>query len=159
MAQNSYKLPSDVRLTLINIVKGYDRRAQLIKEKEEEICSVGGGSKYETYIVASGEERRTFLPFGKGGTSSPVENQAERLEGYHNSFDYRCNKAIDDALNELSLEKYKNAQIIKNGILNSIKNYRNYPFSQTMIDEISEKTFYGLRIKFLYILAKKLNFL
>ncbi len=155
--QNKYKLPDDVRKTMLGIVKGYNRRQEEIRRREDEICSANGG-RYETYIVG-GEEQRVFTPSGKGSTSSPVERQAAALAKYHESdFNYLANKAIDEALSSLPLNKYHSAEKIRKTILNSCKYYRKYPFGYSGIDEISEKTFYNYRNMFLYFLAKKLDY-
>lgn len=159
--QNKYKIPKDVRGVLINIIKGYDRRAVEIKEREAEICSVGGG-RYETYTVSTGhgtEERRAFTPGGKGGTSSPVENQYNELAYYHeHDDDFIANKTIDEVLAALPLEKYENSEKIREQIFISCKKYKEYPFRNTGIYEISEETFYQLRNLFLYNLEKRISF-
>lgn len=159
--QNKYKIPKDVRGVLINIIKGYDRRAVEIKEREAEICSVGGG-RYETYTVSTRrgtEERRAFTPGGKGGTSSPVENQYNELAYYHEHDEgYKWNKAIDSVIGGFQL-KTAESQKIKDNIIESCKAGRSYNFNYSGITSINRSRFYQLRNQFLYLLAKKLKFI
>lgn len=158
--QNKYKLPDDVRKTMLSIVRGYNRRQAEIKRREEEICSVSG-ERYETYTI-DGEEHRVFTPSGKGGTSSPVENQAAALAWYHESdSDYLRNKAIDEALNDLPVKHFtpSESRRIKENIIESCRKGRFYNFNYSGITEIERSRFYQYRNMFLYFLAKKLNFL
>lgn len=160
--QNKYKLPEDVRRTVIGIVIGYNRRKALIKQREDEICSMSGGGHFETYKTQSGEERRTFTPSGKGSTSAPVERQADALAYYHaTDLDYLRNKAIDDALEDLPLKHFSEdvAQDIKRNIIRSCVKGHNYNFNYSGIYAIGRSRFYQLRNIFLYNLSKKLKLL
>ena len=151
--QNKYKMPSDVRRTVISIVQGYDRRRIKLKRDEDRIIKLGGG-KYEE---KDGE--RVFLPSGKGGKSSAVENQALELMRLHDSWDYRCNKAIDEALAALPLDGYtpELAKKVREKILFSCQIGRQFNFDYSGIDGVSHRTFYRKRNIFLFIVAKKLN--
>lgn len=153
--QNKYKMPSDVRRTVISIVQGYERRRREIREAEEDITSLSG-ARFET---VNGE--RVYLPSGKGGKSSVSEVQAMRLMNLHNSFDYRCNIAIEDALNELPLQDYNTelAEKVKNKIMLSCVLGKRFIFRYEGLEGISERMFYYKRSEFLHIIAKKLNFL
>ena len=153
--QNKYKMPSDVRRTVISIVQGYDRRRIKLKRDEDRIIKLGGG-KYEE---KDGE--RVFLPSGKGGKSSAVENQALELMRLHDSWDYRCNKAIDEALAALPLDGYtpELAKKVREKILFSCQIGRQFCFSRSGIVGIEASRFYQLRSIFLLFVAKKLNLL
>lgn len=157
--QNKYKLPDDIRKTVIDLVKGYERRKKKIARQEREICSMPGG-KYETIKTELGEER-VYLPSGKGGTSSPVEQQAARLEKLHNSFDYKCVKAIDSALEALPLKNYtpELATKVRGCIIASCVYGKKFVFRYSGIAGISRETFYRERSHFLYLVAKKLDFI
>ena len=159
--QNKYKLPDDVRRTVIGIVIGYNRRKDIIKERESEICAISGG-RFETYTSISGEEVREFTPSGKGGTSSPVERQADDLAYYHETdFDYKCNKAIDEALDSLPLGHFSAdaANGIRKNIIKSCVKGHNYNFNYSGIYVIGRSRFYQLRNLFLYYIAIKLKFI
>lgn len=157
--QNKYKLPDDIRKTVIDLVKGYERRKKKIAQKEREICSMPGG-KYETIKTELGEER-VYLPSGKGGTSSPVEQQAARLEKLHNSFDYKCITAIDSALEALPLKNY-NPELekkVRDCIIASCVYGKKFKFRYSGIVGIEVSRFYQLRSLFLLSVAQKLDFL
>lgn len=158
--QNKYKLPPDVRKTVIGLVQGYKRRKKEIQRQEDEICSPTA-TKYET--IQSGDDwenaERVYLPSGKGTVSSPVEVQTLALINLHNSFDYKCNKCIDEALKELDLSAYSMelSDRIKATIIISCEMGRNFQFYRSGIIGVSESTFYRLRHRFLYSVAKKLG--
>lgn len=159
--QNKYKMPPDVRRTVISIVQGYERRNIELRRDEEEILSLGSG-KFETVKDDDGKDtERAFMPSGKGGKSSAVENQALRLMNLHDSFDYRCNKAIDEALSSLPLSAY-NAELakkVRDMIFLSCKIGRRFNFARSGIVGIERSRFYQLRSVFLLTVAKKLDLL
>lgn len=153
--QNKYKMPSDVRRTVISIVQGYDRRKIDLQRDEERIISLGGG-KYEE---KNGE--RVFLPSGKGGKSSVVENQALELMRLHDSWSYRCNKAIDESLAALPLVGYNPelAKKVREKIFLSCQIGRQFNFEYSGLTGISRRTFYRQRNRFLFYIAKKLEYI
>lgn len=159
--QNKYKLPPDVRKTVIGIVQGYERRKNELRRDEEEILSLGSG-KFETVQSDKGKEtERAFMPSGKGGKSSAVENQAMQLMNLHNSWDYRCNMAIDKALETLPLDSYNPdlAKKVRDKIMLSCQIGKCFCFERAGIVGIEKSRFYQLRTLFLISLAKKLDFL
>lgn len=153
--QNKYKMPSDVRRTVIGIVQGYERRKIDLRRDEEEILSIGG-ARFETL-----DDERVYMPSGKGGKSSAVENQALRLMNLHNSFDYKCNEAIDQSLAALPLNGYNPefAKKVREKIMLSCQIGRQFNFEYSGLTGISRRTFYRLRSRFLFSVAKKLDFL
>ena len=157
--QNKYKLPDDIRKTVIDLVKGYERRKKKIAQKEREICSPLGG-RYETIKTELGEER-VFMPSGKGGTSSPIDQQAVRLERLHQGFDYRCVKAIDSALEALPLKNYNPelAKKVRDCIIASCVYGKKFKFRYSGIVGIEASRFYQLRSLFIISVAQKLDLL
>lgn len=160
--QNKYKLPPDVRRTVISLVQGYNRRKKELRKREDEICSVGS-ARYETIRHSDDwrDDERVYLPTGKGGVSSPVETQVLALMDLHKSFDYRCNQSIDEALKELQLDSYNKefSEKVRKTIIISCEEGKNFKFYRSGIDGISKPTFYRLRSQFLYVLAKKLEYI
>lgn len=140
-------------------MKGYERRKKKIAQKEREICSTPGG-RYETIKTELGEER-VFLPSGKGGTSSPIEQQVARLEKLHNSFDYKCVKAIESSLDALPLKNYNPelAKKVRDCIIASCVYGKKFKFRYSGIVGIEATRFYQLRSLFLISVAQKLDFL
>lgn len=159
--QNKYKIPSDVRKTVIGIVQGYERRKIELKRDEEEILSLGSG-KFESVQDDKGKEtERAFMPSGKGGKSSAVENQALRLMNLHNSLDYKRNEAIDKSLSALPLNDYNPelAKKVREKIMLSCILEKRFIFRYEGLEGISERTFYRLRNRFLFSIAKKLDYI
>lgn len=158
--QNKYKMPPDVRKTVISIVQGYERRKIKLRRDEEKILSLGSG-KFETVKDDDGKEtERAFMPSGKGGKSSVVENQAMRLLNLHNSLDYKRNDAIDKALANLPLNGYtpELAEKIMEKIMESCQTGR-FNFDYSGLQGVSRRTFYRLRNRFLFYIAKKLEYI
>ena len=153
--QNKYKVPQDVRETVIRLVKGYERRKRKIAEREREIIALDG-ARFETL----GSER-VYTPSGKGGTSSPTEIKAMRLAKLHESFDFRCVQAIDEALAALPIRHYppELAAKIRQTIIISCAIGKKFKFSYSGIVGIEARYFYALRSMFIHTVAKKLDFI
>ncbi|MGN0548048.1 MAG: hypothetical protein ACI4IM_00450 [Acutalibacteraceae bacterium] len=152
--QNKYKLPDHVKGSALAIVKSYEAYKRDIKDEENRILSLGG-SNYESV----GNER-VFLPNGKGGVNSPTENKAMQLEKLHNSYKYRCVKAVESALRELPIEATPAiAKKIRQAIYSSCTKGRCFNFDRSGIDGLSRSTFYRYRNCFLFLVAKKIGIL
>lgn len=152
--QNKYKLPDHVKGSALAVVKSYEAYKRDIKDEENRILSLGG-SNYETV----GNER-VFLPNGKGGVNSPTENKAMQLEKLHNSYKYRCVKAVESALRELPIEATPAiAKKIRQAIYSSCTKGRYFNFAYAGLDCIGKTTFYRYRNIFLFLVAKKIGIL
>lgn len=151
--QNKYQVPPDVRETVIRIVKGYNRRKRKLAEREHDILALDG-----VRFESSGDER-AYTPSGKGGASSPTETKAMRLAKLHESFDARCVRAIDDALNALPISHYPKelADKIRSTIIVSCAIGRKFKFRYSGIVGIEARYFYQLRSMAIYSIAKKLE--
>ena len=159
--QNKYKMPPDVRSTVIGIVKGYERRKIELRRDEENILSLGSG-RFESVQDDKGKEtERAFMPSGKGGKSSAVENQAMRLMSLHNKLDYKRNEAIDKSLLDLPLNDYNTelAKKVREKIMLSCVLGKRFIFRYEGLEGISERTFYRLRNRFLFSVAKRLDYI
>ena len=153
--QNKYKIPPDVRETVIRLVKGYDRRKRKITNAEREITSLDG-TRFETH----GNER-VYTPNGKGGASSPTEVKALRLAKLHESFDYKCVQAIDEARQALPITHYPHelAEKIRRTIIISCALGKKFRFRYSGITGIVVAHFYRLRSQFIFSVAEKLDLL
>ena len=152
--QNKYKLPDHVKGSALSVVKCYEAYRREIKDEENKILSLGG-SNYESV----GNER-VFLPNGKGGVNSPTENKAMQLEKIHNSYKYRCVKAVESALRELPIEATPAiAKKIRQAIYSSCTKGRCFNFAYAGLDCIGKTTFYRYRNIFLFLVAKKIGIL
>ena len=152
--QNQYKIPDHVKGSALSVVKCYEAYRREINDEENKILSLGG-SNYESV----GNER-LFLPNGKGGVNSPTENKAIQLEKIHNSYKYRCVKAVESALRELPIEATPAiANKIRQAIYSSCVKGRYFNFYYAGLDCIGKTTFYRYRNVFLFLVAKKIGIL
>ena len=152
--QNKYKLPDHVKGSALAVVKAYEAYKREIQAEENRILSLGG-SNYESV----GNER-VFMPNGKGCANSPTENKAMQLEKLHNSYKYRCVKAVESALRELPIEATPAiAKKIRQAIYSSCTKGRYFNFDRSGIDGLSRSTFYRYRNCFLFLVAKKTGIL
>lgn len=151
--QNKYKLPDYLRLNALVIVKSYEAYKKDVKDEENRIFSFGSAN-YETV----GQER-VYLPSGKGGKSSPTEDQAMQLEKLHTGYPYKCTQAVDSALDTV-LKNYTrtHSEKIRAALIRSCECGRTFNFDYSGIDGLSRRTFYRLKNQFLYQICKKMNF-
>lgn len=151
--QNKYKLPDYLKLNALAIVKSYKSYRKEIEDEENGIFSFGSGH-YETI----GQER-VYLPSGKGGKSSPTEDQAMRLEKLHTSYPYKCVQAVDSALDSV-LKNYTrtHSEKIRAALIRSCECGRTFNFDYSGIDGLSRASFYRLKNQFLYQICKKMHF-
>ena len=152
--QNKYKRRDHVKGSALSVVKSYEAYKREIKDEENKILSLGG-SNYE--LVGN---ERVFLPNGKGGVNSPTENKAIQRDKIHNSYKYRCVKAVECALRELPIEATPAiAKKIRQAIYSSCTKGRYFNFDRSGIDGLSRSTFYRYRNCFLFLVAKKTGIL
>lgn len=152
--QNKYKLPDYARSSALSVVKSYEAYKKDIKDEENRILSFGSGH-YETV----GKER-VYLPSGKGSSSSPTEDQAMQLERLHNSYKYRCVQTVESSMSEVfKYDDFKYSLKVRQALLQSCVDGRNFTFTYSGIDGMSCSTFYRLKNQFLYIISVKMNFI
>lgn len=152
--QNKYKMRPYEKQQAIAIVKGYNDYKRYIKDEESRILSFGSGN----YESSGGE--RAYQPHGKGGTSSPTENKALQFERLHNSYEYRCVKAVEKAFDSLPLEHYNGelAKKIRRAIYSScVKDKNSFNFERSGIIGLERSRFYQLRSLFLISIIKNMK--
>ena len=152
--QNKYKLPDHVKGSALSVVKCYEAYRREIKDEENKILSLGS----RNYELVGNE--RVFLPNGKGGVNSPTEDKAIQVDKIHNSYKYRCVKAVESALRELPIEATPAiANKFRQAIYSSCVKGRYFNFDRSGIDGLSRSTFYRYRNCFLFLVAKKTGIL
>ena len=140
-------------MNALAIVKSYKSYKKEVNDEENRIFSFGSAN-YETV----GQER-VYLPSGKGGKSSPTEDQAMQLEKLHTSYPYKCVQAVDDALNTV-LKNYAHihSEKIRAALIRSCECGKTFNFTYSGIDGLSRASFYRLKNHFLYQICKKMRF-
>lgn len=161
--QNKYKLPDDVRRTVISIVRGQERRKREYKEAYDNILN-SSGAKYVTYNMQNGnaeqEQARAYLPAAKNAkVISDTERKTLALEALENSQDTQTMHIVESALNDIGTDianKELRKQLSNAVYLNCLS--RKHPYEYFFIPGISRKMFYKYKNHFLFSLAKKLNY-
>lgn len=155
--QNKYKLPKDVYQTVIWIIRGQERREQDYKSNKDEILN-GGGAKYiKRYNQSLKSNEYIYLPKGHSNQSS-TEIKALALAVLESTEETKRMKAVINSLNEAA-SRFDNADDIKQAIIKNIIDRHEYPYHKLGDLYISINTFYSCKSKFIYLVAKKLNFI
>lgn len=159
--QNKYKIPDDVKRTVISIVRGQQRRRAEYKAAYDNIINSGSAS-YETYTYADehGKEQqaRAFMPHSQS-TESVTERKAFALMELNSRQSTKTMNIVDEALGSIG-EDILNETLrrdLSNAIyLNCLS--RKYPYEHFCLPGISRRMFFKSKNKFLFELAKKLEF-
>lgn len=161
--KNKYKLPKDVYQSVLWIVRGQVRRENEYKKSQSDILE-SSGANYESIVDKkdpSKEKERVYLPHGNGNSQSSTEVKALALQALEDKPETLKMKAVQQALNEccddidnLGLKSKLQIAIIKN-----INNRNDFPYRKLYIPGISEKDFYFHKAYFIYLVAKKINFI
>ena len=153
--QNKYKLNAGAKRQAMGVIESYQSYKRDIKKEESEIFSVS--SALGGYEEVDGE--RVFSPKRKGGKSSLTENQALRLEALHESYKYKAVQAVNAAFSEAL--KYYTPELagkIQLCIIHSCTQGKRFTFEYANIVGISQTTFYNIRNKVIFLIAKTMNF-
>lgn len=157
--KNLYQIPKDVKFTILNIIKGHERRKREYKKEYDNIFDDSACS-YETYIDDNGKTVIAFVPKGKGEKHSSVESKAQALIELQEKQDTIIMNIVDEELNNIGADISNlkaRQQLIKGIYQNCIS--KEYPYERLYTPGISRKKFYQYRNIFIYKVAKKLNFL
>ncbi len=153
MSQNKYKLPDDVRFTVLGYVRGYKRRLAAYLQAREEIL-LSSPDVYTTYKDENGVECRQYNGHS-GSVCRPVENKQERLERLELSKEVGRMRAVEKADVEIGLD-IKSDEVrwkLKKAIKLSCESGRKYPYRALDVPGVSEDRFYDYKRKYLYTIA------
>lgn len=163
--QNKYKLPEDVRGSILYMLRGLERRRREMREAERNICSLNGSAR--TRATVDGGDVYVFLPSAHAGGASAVESKADELAKLHESFDYKFITAVESADRQVrcAMEAAGFPASLRDKVVsqlyNSFKPGRQFNYYHTDLDVcgISQPKFYRLRNEFLRHIAKELEML
>lgn len=166
MPQNKYKLPDDVRVTAVNMVRGYERRKAWYHAAREAILH-GTPCQYVTYhrtaVRPDGslvrEACRQYMPHGSI-PGKPTEDKAVRLEALEQSVETRRMRAVEQALLRVAVDVADDTarERIRRAVLDSCIEGRHFVFEHRNL-VISRATFYRWRNRFLHRVAVDTEFL
>lgn len=152
--QTKYKLPKYIYQQAIWSVRGQKDRVDKYQREKDNILNSSGAS-YLKIKNKKGETELVYLPKSKSNQSS-TEIKGLALAFLDGSESTVTMHIIEQCLCEATKD-YINADEIKTAILNNIEDRHKYPYRNLGNIYISEKTFYNIKSKFLYLVAMKLN--
>ena len=156
--QTKYKLPSDVYLSTLWIIRGQERREKEYKQKKDDILN-GGGAKYISYKDANGNDSRAYLPSARGNNVSETEVKAlalAALEAHPETIKLAAvRQALIETTQQIKDDELK--QRVQHSLMLNISNGKEYPFRCLNIPEFGKDKFYSMKSKFVYLVSKKIE--
>lgn len=143
MSQTKYKLPDDLKLQCLSLVKGYKRRVKLYHDRRNDIIYGGGSAP-------------TGLPAGDC-ISDTTGNKALKLQKIEVLYDTVAMRAVEKAKFLIGLDCAEDErQKLMEAIWDSCIEGRNFIFNYRNLS-VGKDNFYERRRKFLYDIAKYLE--
>lgn len=158
--KNKYKIPEDVKRTVISLVKGQERRKKEYKESKEQIIN-GSSAPFSEYIATkpNGEKeiRRAYMPRGNA-KNSIIEDKALALKALDEQYSTVIMNVIDEELHKIGNDilSLKLRQELIGAVYKNCLS-RDYPYEYFYLPGISRNMFFCYRNAFLYSVAKRLN--
>ena len=144
--QTKYKLPTDLKMRCMSLVRGYERMLEVYEEKRADIiCGMGG--------VMDGQPRGN-------GVGDATFSKAEQLLRLEEEYDTKAIRVIDQAKFCIAAEdeSAEEGKRIADAVMDSCVEGRNFVFEYRAL-YISKSSFYRLRQKFLYDIAVGMGFI
>lgn len=149
------RLPRDIQMQCLWIVRGYERCRREYLARRREILEAGG-EHYTTYKV-NGEERRAYLP-SSHTASRTTEDKEMQLEGLERTIVFKQMKAVEHARDRVGAGLPEAlADLLREAIMQNCSDGRKYPYERLYIVGISRAGFYRYREAFFYDIANELG--
>ncbi len=149
------RLPRDIQMQCLWIVRGYERCRREYLARRREILEAGG-EHYTTYKV-NGEERRAYLP-SSHTASRTTEDKEMQLEGLERTIVFKQMKAVEHARDRVGAGLPEAlADLLREAIMQNCSDGRKYPYERLYIVGISRAGFYRYRDAFFYDIANELG--
>lgn len=158
-----YRLPEDIKLAAISLVKGYDRRKRDFDAQVRDIIEETAAVWEEYMDVVEGKETRCRSYDGRrsGLPGRPTEAKAMRLDKLMHKPETIRMRAVERAYDEIG-ERYGSREIrkaVSDGILKNCRSGRRWPYEALDLPGITRKEFYKERRKFLWRVARYADFI
>lgn len=158
------RLPRDIQMQCLWIVRGYERCRREYLARRREILEAGG-EHYTTYtsMIPDGkggftkEERRAYLP-SSHTASRTTEDKEMQLEGLERTIVFKQMKAVEHARDRVGAGLPEAlADLLREAIMQNCSDGRKYPYERLYIVGISRAGFYRYREAFFYDIANELG--
>lgn len=153
--QNKYKLPKSIYQATLWVIRGQEERERKYRQDKDEILNSGGASYIKRYNSLLKSDEYIYLPKGHSSQSA-VEIKALALLNLEKQSETKHMYAVQQALDE-AVSGTEDPEKIKLALMNNISDRNGYPFRNLGCINISEKTFYNIKHKLIYLVAKKIN--
>lgn len=156
------RLPDDVKMNCISLVKGYDRRRREYRLRREELMHTTPNNIITLRDPDDPDNENkhegVLLP-GSHHASRTTEDIAERILGLENQADTQRMRAVEYATDRIGLDLVDKAErdALRKAIFLSCTQGRKYPFERLGVIGMERSCFYDRRMKFLTDIAKYMD--
>ncbi len=150
------RLPNDIVLAALQLVRGQARRKAEYKRQVDEIILRSGANFVDTK-TRSGTPVRVYLPHAGGNTSDTTADKAAAIQQLEQQRDVQIMRAIDAAADEIGAD-IPNSEVkeaLKKAIALNCSDCRAWTYERLKVPGISRIEFYRRRRKFLEDVAQR----
>ncbi len=154
----SKRLPNDIILAALQLVRGQARRKAEYKCQVDDIIMRSGTNFVDTK-TRSGTPVRVYLPHAGGNTSDTTADKAAAIQQLEQQRDVQIMRAIDAATDEIGADIPCNEvqEALKKAIALNCSDCRAWTYERLKVPGISRMEFYRLRRKFLENVAHRVG--
>ena len=157
------RLPNDIVLAALQLVRGQARRKAEYKRQVDEIILRSGTNFVDTTIVdtttSSGAPVRVYLPRAGGNSNDITADKAEAIQQLETQRDVQIMRAIDAAADEIGAD-IQNSTVraaLQKAIALNCKDCRTWTYERLEVPGISRIEFYRRRRKYLENVAQRVG--
>ena len=154
----SKRLPNDIVLTALQLVRGQARRKVEYKRQVDDIIMRSGTNFVDTKTL-SGTPVRVYLPHAGGNTSDTTADKAAAIQQLEQQQDVKIMRAIDAAADEIGAD-IQSATVraaLQKAIALNCNDCRIWTFERLNLPGISRREFYRRRRKYLENVAQRVG--
>lgn len=154
----SKRLPNDIVLAALQLVRGQARRRAEYKRQVDDIIMRSGTNFVDTKTL-SGTPVRVYLPHAGGNTSDTTADKAAAIQQLEQQRDVQIMRAIDAAADEIGAD-VPNSEVqeaLKKAVMLNCSDCRAWTYERLSVPGISRAEFYRLRRKFLENVAQQVG--
>lgn len=161
--QTKYKLPKDIYSSVLWIIRGQARREMEYNEKYSDILN-GGGAKYIRICSEDKDwkkEEWAYMTNSHNGNQSTTEIKSMALLSLEQNPETEKMRAVQQVLINIGTD-ISNPELrreLQASILNNINNRRDYNYNRLNLPGISRDKFFSYKSKFIFDVAKRINFI
>lgn len=155
------KLPDDIKINCLSLVKGYARRRAEYQQKRESLMHNTPDNVVTVKDKEDPENEGKQIGVMIGGShhaSRTTEDITERIMGLEKHPDTKRMRAVEYAAKRVGLDLPEDKrQLLVSAIFTSCIQGRKYPFERLNVEGMERSCFYDRRMKFLIDIAKYMD--